>query len=662
MKKTKNIGRKRLTNSSVPDTSYTYDRLGRQLSTIAAEVSTNLYTYSADTLELIAETQNGVVINRSRDAFGRSDGFTMGQDYGVEYGYDTYARFSGVTAHYPLSTNHFSYSYLPGTPLISGMTASSGYAWTRSYEPNRNLISAVTNLFNGNLISAFDYENDAIGRRTVRLDTLPETIPTLNVFEYNLRSEVIGADMGTNTYGYAFDPIGNRIVSTNNSEVLTYTANELNQYTTISNAVTALPTYDDDGNMLANGVLSYVWDGENRLVGVSSNDVKLVSYSYDHQSRRISKTVYHPLPATHSYTYDGWNLIAETSGTNTTHYIWGLDLSGSLQGAGGVDGLLAVISPLPLGEGGGEGSTAYLPCYDGNGNVTEYVSADGTIAAHYEYSPFGETIIKTGDLAGTFALRFSTKYWEDEAKLYYYGYRFYVPATGRWLNRDPIGNFGGINLYCFASNDTAGNVDVFGLAKLDPPATPEKCDKLARIMAFSSWAAGPVSYFLWTRWLENMGGFEELSMAAFDPLGTCRNRARDEVFQSLQNNLQGLVQGLPCETSTLINKTTVPSQSCASPNLMINEYTLTLTYEGSLTRHCEDCCSMFVMNVTINHRATDTTDFNNGSRFPALPWYDIADELVNQCFNVGRNDFDIYSSWSESSPFFIYTCDGGSSK
>ncbi len=63
----------------------------------------------------------------------------------------------------------FAYSYLPNTSLASGMTASSGRAWTRSYEPNRNLITAVTNAFNGNLISAFDYTNDEIGRRTARL-------------------------------------------------------------------------------------------------------------------------------------------------------------------------------------------------------------------------------------------------------------------------------------------------------------------------------------------------------------------------------------------------------------------------------------------------------------------------------------------------------------
>jgi RHS repeat-associated protein len=393
-------------------------------------------------------------ISRTTDTLGCSTGFSLGDAYAMEYGYDAYGRFSQLRAFVSsCEANAFSYSYLPGTPLVSGMFASSGHAWTRSYELHRNLITAVTNSFNGNLISAFDYANDAIGRRTARLDTLPETIPTPNVFEYNLRSEVIGAAMGTNTYGYVFDPIGNRIVSTNNTDVLTYTANALNQYTAISNAVVALPVHDDDGNMLTNGVWSYTWDGENRLVGVSSNDVKLVSYAYDHQSRRIGKTVHHPLPATHSYIYDGWNLVAETSGTNTSRYVWGLDLSGSLQGAGGVGGLLAVVKD----------STTYHPAFDGNGNVCEYTDASGTIAAHYEYSPFGETVIQAGDMADAFAFRFSTKYWESEAKLYYYGYRFYAPHIGRWLNRDPIGEQGGINVLAFIHNHPLERYDRLGL-------------------------------------------------------------------------------------------------------------------------------------------------------------------------------------------------------
>ena len=451
-------------SDATPDMAYGYDRLGRQISAVAAGVSANFYVYSTNTLELVAETQNGIVINRPRDAFGRESGIALESGYDVSYGSDPYGRF-GAVAH-AQSTNNFTYSYLPGTPIVSGMSASTGHAWTRSYEPKRNLITSVTNFLNGNLISAFDYANDEIGRRTERLDMLPGMVAITNVFGYNTRSEATSASMGMHTYGYVFDAIGNRITATNNTEVTSYAANGLNQYTAISNAVPILPVHDDDGNMLTNGVLSYSWDGENRLRSVSSNNVLLVTYTYDCRSRRIGKVVGE---TTHSFLYDGWNLIQEKSGSIATHYVWGLDLSGSLQGAGGVGGLLAVISPLPLGGGQGEGGTVYLPCYDANGNVCEYSSTRGSIVGHYKYSPFGETAVQSGAMADSFAFRFSTKYWEDEAKLYYYGYRFYSSEIGRWANRDPIEEDGGLNLCGFSKNSSINYYDYLGLAL--PPGT-----------------------------------------------------------------------------------------------------------------------------------------------------------------------------------------------
>ena len=225
-------------------TSYTYDRLGRQLSAITASVATNLYAYSTNTLELVSETQNGVVINRSSDAFGLASGIALESDYDVSYGYDTYGRFAAVSSAVGSASSVANYAYVPGSRLVAGYTIG-GLTRAVSYEPNRNLIASVTNTWNGALISSFDYVNDEIGRRTARTDNGS----IANQFAYNVRSEVATANMGTNVFGYAYDPIGNKVAATNNVEVSTYAANTLNQYTVISNAVVALPTYDDDGNM-----------------------------------------------------------------------------------------------------------------------------------------------------------------------------------------------------------------------------------------------------------------------------------------------------------------------------------------------------------------------------------------------------------------------------
>jgi RHS repeat-associated protein len=62
-------------------------------------------------------------------------------------------------------------------------------------------------------------------------------------------------------------------------------------------------------------------------------------------------------------------------------------------------------------------------------------------------------------------IRFSSKYTDDESDFLYYGHRYYNPSTGRWLNRDPIRERGGINLYCFVNNDPPNGIDLHGLYK-----------------------------------------------------------------------------------------------------------------------------------------------------------------------------------------------------
>jgi len=57
----------------------------------------------------------------------------------------------------------------------------------------------------------------------------------------------------------------------------------------------------------------------------------------------------------------------------------------------------------------------------------------------------------------------STKYFDDESELAYYGYRYYSPEMGRWLSRDPVGEEGGVNLYCMVANNSVGRWDYLGL-------------------------------------------------------------------------------------------------------------------------------------------------------------------------------------------------------
>ena len=162
-----------------------------------------------------------------------------------------------------------------------------------------------------------------------------------------------------------------------------------------------------------------------------------------------------------AFPYDGWNLIAEVNaqtGDLIRTYVWGLDLSGTMQGAGGIGGLLWINVE------GGSNAGRYFVAYDGNGNVMGLVSADdGSVVAQYEYGPFAEPLRATGPAAAENPLRFSTKYTDPETGLLYYGYRYYSPSLGRWLSRDPVGRINFENEYSFIRNTSTWRFDAKGL-------------------------------------------------------------------------------------------------------------------------------------------------------------------------------------------------------
>ncbi|MBM4165052.1 MAG: hypothetical protein FJ222_11525 [Lentisphaerae bacterium] len=434
-------------------------RLGRQR-TITDATGSRSFAYN-DALQLAAETNTFGVLVRAYDGLGRSAGFSLFNPanpvnpvQSIIYGYDSLGRFHSVSSSVFSALSVAKYSYLPGTDILSGWSSPSGFAVTRAFEPHRDLLTAVSNRYNGDTVSAFDYVNDALARRTARIDHSGAGVPPAitNAFGYNPRSELTSAAMGTNAYGYAFDPIGNREWTRMNANTNIYQANALNQYTNILCASAPprenIPLYDHDGNMTflpstsgggADG-WHLRWNGENRLIQ-ASNALHLVTYAYDYQGRMVTKQFSRrgaeaqswEIEKTNSLIWDGFNIVQSLTHTQThtltNSFIWGLDLSGSLHGAGGVGGLLAEI----------QDGAPYFAAFDANGNVTEYLSTNGLIAAHYEYSPFGEITAQSGDQSDAFTHRFSTKPWCAVTGLSEYEMRMYGPGLGRWLSRDPIG-------------------------------------------------------------------------------------------------------------------------------------------------------------------------------------------------------------------------------
>jgi RHS repeat-associated protein len=253
-----------------------------------------------------------------------------------------------------------------------------------------------------------------------------------------------------------------------------YAVNAIGQRTAVTTSGSAFPAAP-----------SWAW-GYDLLGQVISADSSVNtsdrSYQYDAQSRRIAKIAgTTTTSAAVIYLYDAWNSIAvytKSTGTTPTFTLqktrlWGTDFSGTMQGAGGVGGPLLITDHSAL-------ITSHSPTYDGNGNVSEYLTATGSVAAHYEYDPFGNTVVNT-DAGNLFNYRFSNKPLDFETGLYYYGYRYYDPMTGRWPSRDPIEQEDGFNLYGFVANNAIGWVDKMGLDPSGHHIVPQKNWKKMRL-------------------------------------------------------------------------------------------------------------------------------------------------------------------------------------
>ncbi len=236
--------------------------------------------------------------------------------------------------------------------------------------------------------------------------------------------------------------------------------------------------YDLNGNMRTNGTRAFEYNDENQLISTWISGVSSNYFVYDGRMRRRIERNYQwtagawVLGSESRFIYDGYVILQERDGLNlpTVTLTRGSDLSGSLAGAGGIGGLLALSDHSVLNLGSVSNAHFFYHC-DGNGNVTCLADARQNIAARYLYDPFGNTLSIAGPEASINRYRFSSKPIHEASGMYDYLYRWYVPELQRWLNRDPLGEFGGVNLYVFVRNSSVVLVDPLGLdgALLPPP-------------------------------------------------------------------------------------------------------------------------------------------------------------------------------------------------
>ncbi len=191
------------------------------------------------------------------------------------------------------------------------------------------------------------------------------------------------------------------------------------------------------------------YDANDRPVVFASQDGRTtITCGYDYQGRRFEKKItINAVTSSHSYyLYRGYLQIAEldlmhSEAMLTRTHVWDPTVRTATR----------VLMTTRWKRGVTTEENFYF-MHDARKNVTSIFDGQRTRRARYEYAPFGALLTADGDMAQSNKFRFSCEFTDDELGLVYYNYRHLNPLDGRWINRDPIREQAGRNLYGFVSN------------------------------------------------------------------------------------------------------------------------------------------------------------------------------------------------------------------
>jgi len=284
---------------------------------------------------------------------------------------------------------------------------------------------------------------------------------------------------------FRFDRVGN-IKTTAGAEVYDVTTGRLTSRTDAGG--TWSYSYDRAGNLVqatqAGITWTYGYDVLNRLRTVKRGATLIARYAYDVAGRRIVKRVYsNTTGGTVAYTrfvYSGSNVAFEADSLNTIglKYVWG----------GAADDLLAVRDAA--------GNHFYV-VQDLLHNVRGVVKRDGTWKLSQRFGPYGGRTAVDSSASGLgFELRYrwTGREYDSESGWYYFRARYFDATQRRFVQEDPIGYGGGVNVYAYGDGNPTNGRDPTGLR------FPRSIPQLATETADLEWSHGSSGSDGWGSW------------------------------------------------------------------------------------------------------------------------------------------------------------------
>lgn len=309
-------------------------------------------------------------------------------------------------------------------------------------------------------------------------------------YQYDPIGRLIKAQNPYKTESFSFDPAGNLI-----DPIATQAAQVKNNL--ISQYQGKHYKYDAQGNVIettqAGQTLKLTWDNLNRLIQ-SDNNGQITNYGYDVFGRRLFKNNHQD----HSLTLFGWDgdlMIWESYQANqnqskqqnyTKHYVYEPNSFVPLLQTGYTGFIQLIETPdyrqfqnVPYSiykdpvwktetrKNKAElERVAFYHC-DQVGTPQTLSNELGECVWEIKQDTWGTALeINTSDnLLEQTNLRFQGQYYDKETGLHYNRYRYYEPFSARYVSKDPIGLFGGLNNSAYVSDPNQW-VDALGLAKI----------------------------------------------------------------------------------------------------------------------------------------------------------------------------------------------------
>jgi RHS repeat-associated protein len=372
----------------------------------------------------------------------------------------------------------FSYAY-DSDGQITNWTrqadANTPTVFSLGYDSCDQLLSAIltTNTLNGAVLSQYVYDYDKAGNRLSEQiqagSNSPASITSGSFNNLNQLTNLNGSSgpmlfagsvsklanvsvnssaafvnpHNSNFVGYTTVSVGSNVVQITATD--SYGNSRTNNYQIVvtNNGIATTLAYDLSGNEIsavtAASTNTYEWDAADRLTAINSGTNRS-EFTYDGQGQRVQ-------------------IIEKQNGTtvSTKKFLWcGLEMCEERDSTG------SNVTRRFFALGEQISGTNYLSARDHLGSVTEMTDTAGTIRRRYAYDPYGRLSKIQGDLDSDFT--FTGHYTHRVSGLLMASYRVYSADVGRWLNRDPLEERAGLNLYAYCGNDPINCVDPLGLS------------------------------------------------------------------------------------------------------------------------------------------------------------------------------------------------------